>query len=133
MNNSIFRKKQMWLDALMASRLTSAQKVFGYSIFKRAYGDKLVSYPATHHVELDTGLSRSKFSSHRQALFDCGALTGSLDRQARGRQANYTYSLNLDWDGQVSNGGLGASAGELRNHPAPEQSPEGSVIKQVTN
>jgi hypothetical protein len=101
MENEIYAAKQDWLDRVMASSLRPAQKVFAYGVFKRMYGNKIESFPDTEKLVADTGLSRSKFSEHRQALFESGALTGVLDRKARGRQQNYTYRLNLEWDGQV--------------------------------
>lgn len=101
MDKDIYRRKQEWLERIMASNLTPEQKVFAYAIFKRAYGVKLNSYPATWHLEEDTSLARSKFPSHRRALFDCGALSGVKSRRGAGRQENYTYWIELDWSGDV--------------------------------
>lgn len=126
MSNDIYEHKQQWIERVMASELTPAQKVFAYSIFRRCFGDKLESFPSTQMIEQDTYLARSKFSAHRKALFGCGALTGVKNRRARGRQQNYTYSINLDWDGRVPSGSKSSPIGDDRVSSGSSQVPIGS-------
>lgn len=126
MKKDIYRIKQEWIERVFASELTPAQKVFAFGIFKRMYGDKIESYPDTEYLVADTGLSRSKFSEHRQALFDAGALTGVKDRKARGRQENYTYRLNVDWDGEVPPREDKSPAGTTNVPPGNGEVPSGS-------
>ncbi|MXG91553.1 hypothetical protein [Nocardioides flavescens] len=97
---TIFERKQKWLGLVMRSNLTNAQKVFAYAVFDRMYGDKLWSFPTTEQLEEATNLNRSKFGAHRRALFASGAMTGDK-KHHHGQWANYTYTLNLDWDGEV--------------------------------
>lgn len=98
-DKQIYEAKQTWLERVMASSLTPAQKVFAFSIFKRCYGTKVSSYPATEHILEDTGLAASKYPAYRREIIDCGALTAVKERRGKYKQENYTYTLNLDWDG----------------------------------
>lgn len=97
----IYQAKQVWLERVMASKLTPAQKVFAFSIYKRAYGLKVTSFPGPKDIVEDTNLTPGKFSEHRKALFACGALSGVKARHESGTQDNYTYTLELGWDGTV--------------------------------
>lgn len=110
-NEKIYKEKQEWLEKVMASSLTPAQKVFAFGIFTHMYGTKITSYPDTERLIEATGLARSKYSEYRTALFDAGAMTGTKDRKARGRQENYTYTLNLAWAGQVPSGNVKSPVG----------------------
>jgi hypothetical protein len=46
-------------------------------------------------------------------------MTGVKDRQARGRQENYTYTINLDWDGQVPSGNVKSPQGSSKAVQVP--------------
>lgn len=96
---STFEAKQLWIERIMASKLTPAQKVFAFGIWSAMYGDKIESFPGTKYLEGLTNLSRSKFGQHRAELFACKAMSGVLAKHEDGDYDNYTYTLNLDWDG----------------------------------
>lgn len=81
--------KQNWMDAVMASDLNNATKVFAYGMFKRMYGEKVESYPGTETLEGDTGLHRSKYKNYRDALIKGGWVNASMS----GR--NYVYTLSF--------------------------------------
>src|SRR6478735_5443682 len=124
-DKAIYNAKEEWLEKVMASSMTPAQKVFAFGVYTHMYGTKLSSYPATDDLIKTTGLNRSKFSEHRQALFDSGCITGIKNRQARGRQENYTYTLNLNWDGQVPSGDTQVPCGDSQVPSGDTQVPTG--------
>jgi hypothetical protein len=99
-NTKLLHKvKQEWLEKVMASELTPAAKVFAFGIFKRMFGTKVVSNPTEKQIVEDTGLSRSKFNDYRMSLQ--GALTMEKAPSKDGGRDRYTYTLNLNWDGNV--------------------------------
>lgn len=102
MTNNIYKAKQEWLERVMASSLTHAEKVFAFTIYTHMYGDKTVAFPATDDIMRAGGFTnRTHFPKYRQRLFDSGAMKGEAQRH-KGRWENYTYELNLDWDGTVN-------------------------------
>lgn len=98
---TVWKQKQDWMKAVMASNLTPAAKVFAYGVFQHMYGDKLVSNPGSKAMTEVTGLAKSKFSEYRKALFEASAMTGQLVESEHGDYDGYEYTLNLDWDGEA--------------------------------
>lgn len=99
---ALYEAKQQWLEKVMASELTPAAKVFAFGIFKRMFGYKIESNPTEKAIIEDTGLSRSKFNDYRMSLQ--GALIMTKAPSKDGGRDRYTYTLNLNWDGNVPSG-----------------------------
>lgn len=130
----MYKAKQVWLERVMASKLSHAQKTFAFCIYTRAYGIKTVSHPETKHIMEDGGFTSSgHFTDYRRALVDCGAIKAELDyHTVRATNKNYEYTLNLDWDGAVApQGGAVAPAGE--SHSTPWESHSTTGASNTTN
>lgn len=67
-----YKDKQEWIDAVMASNLTPATKVYAYGIFKHMYGNKDDSFPGAKALRNVTGLNDSQFYRYNQALQHAG-------------------------------------------------------------
>jgi hypothetical protein len=100
----LWKAKQDWRDRIMASKLNHAEKTIAYCIMRRAYGEKLVSYPDTALIMEDGGFSSSgHFTEMRDRLVRSGALFADLDyHTASATTPNYEYTINLAWDGAVA-------------------------------
>lgn len=66
--------KQSWIEAVMASDLGLATKVYAFGIFKHMYGTKDNAFPSGKAIAKATGLADGKFYLHNKALADVGYL-----------------------------------------------------------
>lgn len=99
----IYKLKQQWLEKIMASKLPHAQKTFAFAVFAHMFGNKTVSHPDTEDLKAAGGFSsHGHFTEYRESLVACGALTAIKERRGKYKQENYTYTLNLNWDGAVA-------------------------------
>jgi hypothetical protein len=69
-----YKDKQDWIEAVMASDLTPATKVYAFGIYKHMYGVKDNSYPGAKAITEATGLNDSQFYKYNQALQQAGFL-----------------------------------------------------------
>lgn len=74
MSNELYEHKQKWMEAVMASDLGAATKVYAWGIFKHMYGNKMNSFPSRKAISAATGLATGKFYLHNQALEEAGFL-----------------------------------------------------------
>lgn len=99
----IYQAKQEWLEKVMGSGFTHATKTFAFCIFKRMYGIKTDCYPTSEMIKADGGFTtHSKFKSYRDALVSAGAIKATKQRSGNGQWENYTYALNLEWQGEAT-------------------------------
>lgn len=69
-----YTDKQEWIEAVMASDLGAATKVYAYGIFKHMYGTKDNAFPSGKAIAKATGLATGKFYLHNKALAEAGFL-----------------------------------------------------------
>lgn len=66
------KEKQGWIDAVMATGLSPATKVYAWGIFKHMYGAKDDSFPGAKALREVTGLNDGHFYKYNKALKDAG-------------------------------------------------------------
>lgn len=70
MSKEIHKWKQEWAEAMLASNLTPACKVYVYGLFKHMYGDKTEAWPGRNALVAATGLNDSAFARYNRELRD---------------------------------------------------------------
>lgn len=92
-----YKVKQEWLEAVMASDLSPATKVYAYGIFQHMYGNKDSSWPGAKALTGSTGLNDSQFYKYNKALVKAGYLEVT---PRKGRSNEYVLSLPTSTEGE---------------------------------
>lgn len=134
-DTNTWKAKHEWLDRLMASKHNHAAKTFGYCIFKRAYDDKLVSWPDSDQIREDGGYSsHGHFKEYRDALVASGAIVAELGYHTKkAKTPNYRYTINLDWDGTVTPAGRRGDTSGTHGDTSGSNGDSNGVSKTLKN
>lgn len=130
--SNVWLEKQNWARRLRRARLSDPHKTLGMVILDRAHGDLLTCWPDTKLILDDGGWSSSSgLSRWRGALVECGAIGADLDRHGKSGKGweNYTYTINLDWDGSVPEHLQPKPRGQ-KPKPKPEIHPKDSSVME---
>jgi hypothetical protein len=87
---SNYKVKQEWLEAVMASDLSPATKVYAWGVYQHMYGNKTDAWPGAKAIGAATRLDDSKYYLYNQALEDAGFLEVT-PRRGRSNEYLLTY------------------------------------------
>jgi hypothetical protein len=124
--------KYEWLEAVMASNLSNATKVFAYGIFKHMNGEG-TCFPGEDALMAVVGISRGHFSEYRRVLSEGGWL--NMDERKTKNGKSYTYSIPQtapSGEQTAPSGEQTAPSGE-QTAPSGEQTAPSGCANTVSN
>lgn len=92
-----YKVKQEWMDAVMASDLSPATKVYAYGVFKHMFGIKTDAWPGAKGLSEATGLNDSQFYKYNAALSTAGFIEVT---SRKGRSNEYVLVLPTSTEGR---------------------------------